>query len=624
VTDNSTTEAIRAAAPTGADSSGRWSPAAPSRRWVRIGLGVGVTLLLVAPALVAVARLAGRSWLPVDDFGITDLRVRDVFTANTPLTGLYSRPGWNHPGPLMFWLIGLVAAPFGSAPWAVRISGAVIQGVALAWLGWVTWQRGLQTFLAAAAVTALTFLAFAPSILTRPWNPNIPISCFILFLYLTVLAADGWFRQLIALSVVGNVIMQIHISYASFVVVCLAWVVGWTLRDARRDHRAPERWRSTVVISAAVWVVAWSFPVIDVVVNRPGNLGKIARYFAGGNHATVGLRAAAGIMADEFRWIPNWLGEPTRVDALTGHAVGAPLAWLLVPTGLLVLGFVAAWHVGSRPHLRRVSLAAVLLLVGIIAISSADEPRAYTFGWRAVIAAFVVVTCLWAVAAAVRPRVSRPLGLVATGVVLALVVWSTLDMSVAVSSSAEYSGLEQRGPALGVVMDQLRHDGLPARSVILVEPVGPNLPSLFDGMIDALDRAGVDVRVNPTEGRIFGEQRTALPRQADEIWRVAELGSYVPALLARPGARLVARTTPLTRRDEREIARLQQQLLGELRAAGRMDLRTHLDSSLFALAVASVPGVDRSAAARLAALNQKVQRSGGCRCAIVATPGPDR
>lgn len=96
-------------------------------RWV----GVVVTILVVAPAIAAVIALAGRRWYPTDDFAIIDLRVRDVFTSQSPLTGLYSRPGWNHPGPLMFWGMAPLSWLSGQAPWATRIGGALLQGIAL-------------------------------------------------------------------------------------------------------------------------------------------------------------------------------------------------------------------------------------------------------------------------------------------------------------------------------------------------------------------------------------------------------------------------------------------------------------------------------------------------------------
>ena len=161
------------------------------RRWLA-ALVIG---LMIAPAVAAVVSLAGRAWWPTDDFAIIDLRVRDVFSVNTPLTGLYSRPGWNHPGPLMFWGIAPLSWLSGHATWATRVGGAILQGVALVWLGVVTARHGTRLLLAAAAVTSLTYLAHNHWLFREPWNLHIPLPFFVLFLFLSHLASVGLFRQ---------------------------------------------------------------------------------------------------------------------------------------------------------------------------------------------------------------------------------------------------------------------------------------------------------------------------------------------------------------------------------------------------------------------------------------------
>lgn len=191
---------------------------------------------MLLPAVVAIAVLAGRPWKPVDDFAIIDLLVRDVWSAHIPLTGLFSRPGWNHPGPAMFWLMAPLSAVTGNAPWATRIGGPILQAVALGWLAWVTWRRGLTTLLAAATVTALTCLAVGPEVFRQTWNLHVPLPYFILFLFLTTFVASGSFRQLIAMSLVGSLIVQTHIGYTLLIAVGFAWAIGWTLIDARRTR----------------------------------------------------------------------------------------------------------------------------------------------------------------------------------------------------------------------------------------------------------------------------------------------------------------------------------------------------------------------------------------------------
>ena len=106
------------------------------------------------------------------------------------------------------------------------------------------------------------------------------------------------------------------------------------------------------------------------------------------------------------------------------------LIWLVVPAVLLAAGFVAARWTRRWADVRRVGLAALLTVVAVLAISRADEPRAYTFQWRIVIAAFVVVASLWAVAGAVDrflPGIVRTVGVVS---LVALLAWGVISPNV--------------------------------------------------------------------------------------------------------------------------------------------------------------------------------------------------
>ena len=65
-----------------------------------------------------------------------DLRVRDVWSSDIPLTGAYSRYGWSHPGPWMYWLVAPFSLAFGQAAWATLVGSALLQGgPPCGWLG---------------------------------------------------------------------------------------------------------------------------------------------------------------------------------------------------------------------------------------------------------------------------------------------------------------------------------------------------------------------------------------------------------------------------------------------------------------------------------------------------------
>jgi hypothetical protein len=582
-------------------------------------LGIVIGLLMVLPALVAIVCLVGRRWYPTDDLAIIDLRVRDVWSAHPPLTGLYSRPGWNHPGPIVFDLLALLSAAADQAAWATRVGGALLQAIALVWLAWVTWKRGLRMLLAAATVTSLAYLASGPWLFRQPWNLYTPIPYFLLFIFLTCIVATGSFRQLIAMTIAATVIVQTHVGYTALIALGFGWAIGWTIVDARRTGRAPDRWRSTLIISGTITALCWLPPVIDALTNsNGGNLGKLARYFSG-SHTKVGMGRALGIMAAAFRLPPPWLGAADHLAPFTHFAVPASDVWLVVPCVLLGLGFLAVRRTGSVVDGRMLGFAAALLVVGVFAISQADEPRAYTFQWRVVVAAFVVVTSLWSIAAALAPRVSLNVRIAAACVIVGVIAWGTIAR--AASEPARPNTLfEQWEHPLQLIMHQLDGRGLPANTPVRVRFYGVGLPSMFDGIVNELDRAGVDIRVDPSLGRVFGSQRVIARTRPAETWYVIEEGSFLPNLVALPRARVIARTTPLSPTDDAELTRLQQALRRQLERSPRPELAKYVDQSLIALAAEQVPGVDESVATRVAALDDRVERSRNCRCAVVSVP----
>jgi hypothetical protein len=595
----------------------------------RLGVKVVLAVLLLLPPLVALVSTIGRSWVPVDDFAIIDLRTRDVWSSHPPLVGLVSRNGWSHPGPMMFWLIGLVSRPFGQAAWATRVGGTLLQLGALAWLTVVAWRRGLATLLAAATVTACTYLAIGPWLFVQPWNLWIPIPFFVLFVFLSYLAATGAFRQLIAMSLVGTLLVQTHVSYVPLVAAGFVWVAFCVILDARWEGHAPDGWKLVSAISLGVWLFSWIPPAIDVALHWPGNFGRIVSYFATGRGPHVGLPDAFGLLSAEFRPVPPWAGGTNHTNPFSGFAETAPLVWLVVPIAVLVLGVLAARRSGSRDLLRALGLAALLLVAAVLAISRADEPLWYTFQWRVVIAAFVVVMSAWSVATAVEswaPSATRAVALVGA---LAIVIWGSVSHALAIDPSTlvprhhgDLDALERRAPALTSVMKQVRHEHLLGDRNVLVVNVGTTR-SLFDGVVNELDRSGVAVRVTPGLRDAFGRQRAMSTEDAREIWYVTEQGSHVPELLGLPGARLVADTTSLDPAQDARLTRAQQQLQQQLRSAGRADLAAQVDSSFVAYNIGDAH-VDQQLVQSVAQLDSVVERRNGCRCAIVVVRRPPR
>ncbi len=105
-------------------------------------------------------RPSGRALYPVGDIALIDLTVDRVFTAGSPLLGAYSRFGWYHPGPSMYWLLAPFSVLAGGRPWGPVVGIAVVQAAAIALCARLAWRRsGLLVTQAVLLVQALSYVA---------------------------------------------------------------------------------------------------------------------------------------------------------------------------------------------------------------------------------------------------------------------------------------------------------------------------------------------------------------------------------------------------------------------------------------------------------------------------------
>ena len=138
-------------------------------------MALALTCVALLPVAVVVFSRWGSHYLPVQDSAVMDLRVRDVWSSDIPLTGAYSRYGWSHPGPWMYWLIAPFTL-FGQAAWATLVGSALLQGAATVWLARLSWRSGGLPALALwLAISVLATSTLGAAGWLEPWNPYIAL-----------------------------------------------------------------------------------------------------------------------------------------------------------------------------------------------------------------------------------------------------------------------------------------------------------------------------------------------------------------------------------------------------------------------------------------------------------------
>jgi hypothetical protein len=580
-------------------------------------LSAALTAVALLPVLIVVITRTGRRYVPVGDIALIDLRVRDVWSRAIPLVGPYSRLGWNHPGPAMFWLIAPLSGATGRPAWATLIGGVLIQGVAIAAIGRLAWRKGgLPLVAAALAVNGLAYGAMGPSTLLQAWNPNVTFPFLLVLLLQAWCLADGDLVLLPFTAAVASFLVQTHVGYLPLVGVAVAFgLVGAYLRT-RAGSSTNGTWRRPIGWSLVVLVVAW-FPVALQEVVHEDNIRPLIRSLTG-TGAKLGPRDAAGIFGAEFHVLPPWLGGHTQLDSITRAVVPVSAAYVLVPFALLAVAALL-----TRRHTRvrlPTALTALIFGVGLWSISRVvGGAEDYAFYWRVPIAILVVFVAV----ASVFYRLGldrRPDALRATVVVLgAVVIFSSVTLAVRTAQWGEVSTAE---PTARAMLAQLQREHQPDGSV-LVRATDVPLLGLERTVVNELDRHGKTVRVDADLGFQFGYTRTATPSQVEQVWYVVEKGQYLSVLTAQPGARVLWATDALPAAQERELRVLQRRLYDELKRARRLDKFAVIDSPLVAFSVAGIPGIDQATASRVAVLNEAALRNAPCRCAIVAFPSTE-
>ena len=202
-------------------ATGDGAPAWSRRRTVVLVLGL--TAVVVVPLVVALAALRTPRWYPLLDFAWTEMRVRDVGTAHTPLVGLFGRlssngnPG-SHLGPISFWSLAPVHRLLGGSAWGLMVGVVVLNATAVGLTIWAALRRGgaVVALGFAAGLAALTHL-YGTHVLTEPWNPYMPVMWWVLTLVgLWAVLCDD-LPMLPVTVVAASFALQTHISYAVLV-----------------------------------------------------------------------------------------------------------------------------------------------------------------------------------------------------------------------------------------------------------------------------------------------------------------------------------------------------------------------------------------------------------------------
>lgn len=465
-----------------------------------------------------IANLADDFW-SYGDLAVIESSVRNALRGHQ-LLGPYSRFGWDHPGPALFYLLAPIYWLGGSDTRALFLSTWLVNAAALnAILIVIRRRTGRAAAWWATAALLVWMLCVSPVVMMSPWNPNAISLPFLLTLVLSAAAVAGSGWSLAGAAVVGSVVVQIHIGSAPVVAVLVgAAAVGW-LRARRGTTGRSIDFRSSrflVGVGGLVLVGAalWGPPVWEQLSRHPGNMVLTARFFRDGPPGGIPTghspAEAAGTVARHVSAVPLTFDESGQLGSAGPGRLAVSAAWLVAAAGCALLG----WRARHRFAFACGFLAGTAGVVTVAAatrVADALVPYLFVFTTTlpvAVIAGFgALARPVWR-----RGLISRAAPVATTAVVAAVALAATVMVARA-ATEPEGSSLDTAATS-GLAVDALERVGVRR---VMVRQTRHDVWPVATGLVAALERRGYEVTVDPLLVSLVGDAWTPTGREEVEV-----------------------------------------------------------------------------------------------------------
>jgi hypothetical protein len=482
------------------------------KRWAVPGVIALAVLPFVVSAIALVARV-GSDYRPSADEAWIELQIRDI-GHHAVLLGPYSRFGWFHPGPLLYYLLWLPYRITGSTGASLAIAALTLNALVVVAIGFVARKRGgLPLVVLTLFLVGLLGAGEGAQFFRDVWNPDITVLAFVLLALVAWSLSCGEAWALPVGVAVATFLVQTHVGYGLVTVALLlagAVGAGITVWRRRRDDEHRERVRSWVrmgVLTAAIAAILWLPVVIQQVRDEPGNLGVLLRFFRDhGREHSYG--DGWHVVSEQLSFVPDWLHGHVVRNLYSGAvdlSGSMPVAvWALVLVGAAAL----AWK-GGKDAFRLDVIVALTIVAAVVSVSRiVGEIFPYLVTWTWAVGMLTWLAIAWSVIRwwqtreRTDPRVGRIALVVAAAALVVVCVVNTVDAATA--GNPDRAGSHAVEALVAKVKAVLpKGDGV----VEIRAGTTPGSVWIGAGIAAQLERDGIETRVAPDLGFAYGTDR---------------------------------------------------------------------------------------------------------------------
>jgi len=512
---------------------------------------IGLALLPFAVSAIRLATGAGSGYHPYADQGTIESLVRDV-GHHWLLLGPFSRFGWFHPGPALYYLLAVPYRLTGSSSGSLAFAALCVNAGAVLGITLIARRRGGITLLLITSVFVLLFVRTLGAQFQRdPWNPYVTVLPFLLLLFVAWSLACGDRWALPVAMGVGSFLVQTHVGYALVVAVAIvAGVVGLVINeragsDAGNDERRTRSWWPTLVITGVVLLVFWLPVAVQQLTKDPGNVSQLVDFF--GNHGREQrYEDAWHVLALQLGAWPDWLKGASMPSVIGTIDFSAALP---VPIGLFALfGTTAlAWRRARNAFVLDVIVLVVLVASFVAMTRIVGDVLTYLVKWTWALGTITWIAIAWSCVAAWQARdrggtVRSPRShqIARAGMSVLVVAFATIVV-VDTVAAARAGTPEPEASASMAKLGDAAFAALPHRSGVVEVRVRGHEGAYWAsaGVADVLEHHGADVRVGPELEFAYGSHRLVGDDPVRAVVLVADKEA-LPSARALPGHRAVA------------------------------------------------------------------------------------